>query len=209
LLLTWRRIFHKTFARLAPMERRSFATLILTTVCFAACDPKSEPTDKPQEQPAPASQAPSPSAEPEPQPSPAPAAKQPAPSPGPAKQPPPAAQPTKPQPSRGGRGEEGVRSFAVYTLSRGSGVPAAAREAQQKVQELVEFDRGRGVVVTVQGTRIGIEGERRLCLTYADPQEAARALERVRAMVKGVDLVNVVVEPCAPPAVESPTKEKP
>ena len=192
------------------MESRSFVTLILTTVCFAACDSKSAPADKQHEQPAPASQAPSPPAEPEPQPSPAPAAKQPAPSPGPtAKQPPPAAPPTKPQPPRGGRGEEGVRSFAVYTLSRGSGVPAAAREAQQKVQELVEFDRGRGVVVTVQGTRIGIEGERRLCLTYADPQEAARALERVRAMVQGVDLVNVVVEPCAPPPVESPTKEKP
>jgi len=192
------------------MESRSFATLILTTGCFAACDSKSAPTDKQQGQPAPASQAPSPPAEPEPQPSPAPAAKPPASSPGPtAKQPPPAAQPTKPPPSRGGQGEEGVRSFAVYALSRGSGVPAAAREAQQKVQELVEFDRSRGVVVTVQGTRIGIEGERRLCLTYADPQEAARALERVRAMVQGVDLVNVVVEPCAPPPVESPIKEKP
>lgn len=192
------------------MERRSFATLILTTVCFAACDSKSAPTDKQQEQPAPASKAPSSSPEPEPQPSPAPAAKQPAPSPGPtAQQPPPAAQPTKPQPSRGGRGEEGVRSFAVYALSRGTGVPAAAREAQQKVQELVESDRGRGVDVNVQATRIGIEGERRLCVTYADSQEAARALERVRAMVQGVALVNVVVEPCAPPPVESPTKEKP
>jgi hypothetical protein len=189
------------------MESRSVATLILTTVCFAACDSKSAPTDKQQEQPAPASQAPSPPAQPDPQPSPAPAAQQPAPSPGPtAKQPPP--QPTKPPPSRGGRGEEGVRSFAVYTLSRGTGVPAAAREAHQKVQELVEFDRSRGVVVTVQGTRIGIEGERRLCVTYADPKEAARALERVRAMVQGVDLVNVVVEPCAP-TPERPTKEKP
>jgi hypothetical protein len=170
------------------MERRSMATLILTTVCFAACDSKSAPMDKQQEQPAPASEAPSPSAEPDPQP---------------------AAQPTKPQPSRGGRGEDGVRSFAVYALSRGTGVPAAAREAQQKVQELVESDRGRGIEVTVQATRIGIEGERRLCVTYADSQEAARALERVRAMVQGVDLVNVVVEPCAPPPVKSSTKEKP
>jgi hypothetical protein len=185
------------------MERRSFATLILTTVCFAACDSKPAPTDTQQEPPAPASKAPSSPAEPGPQPPPIPAAKQ----------PPAAAQPTKPQkpqPSRGRRGgEEGVRSFAVYALSRGTGVPDAAREAQEKVQELIEFDRGRGVVVTIQATRIGIEGERRLCVTYADAQEAARALERVRAMVQGVDLVNVVVEPCAPDPVKSPTKEKP
>ena len=99
-----------------------------------------------------------------------------------------------------------MRSFAVYTLSRGTGVPAAAREAHQKVQELVESDRGRGVDVTVQATPIGIEGERRLCVTYADSQEAARALERVRAIVQGVDLVNVVVEPCTPPPVESSNK---
>jgi hypothetical protein len=46
-------------------------------------------------------------------------------------------------------------------------------------------------------------------VTYADTQEAARALASVRAMVQGVDLVNVVVEPCEPPPPASPTKEKP
>jgi len=117
--------------------------------------------------------------------------------------------PVTPQPSRSGGGESAAQSFSVYALSRGSGVPPAAREAQQKVQELVESDRSRGVDVNVRATRIGLEGERKLCVTYADAQEAARALERVRAMVKDVDLVNVVVEPCGPPPSASPPKEKP
>jgi len=209
------------------MERRSVATLILTTVCFAACDSGSKPPEKQRETPtpAPASQAPAPSAE---QPPPAPdtkqspsssgsASKPPSPSSGtPGKQPPRAEPPppraTPPptaQPPRGGRDESAARSFSVYALSRGSGVPPAAREAQQKVQALVESDRGRGVEVNVQATRLGLEGERKLCVTYADAQAAARALEQVRALVQGVDLVNVVVEPCGPPASASPPKEKP
>jgi hypothetical protein len=214
------------------MERRSVATLILTTVCFAACDSGSKPPEKQQEAPAPASQ-PAPSAErdqppassrdtKQPPSSSGSANKQPPPSsgsvskkpppPSTGKQPPPAtppAPPTKPEQAGGGRGETAGRSFSIYALSRGSGVPPAAREAQQKVQALVESDRGRGVGVNVQATRLGLEGERKLCVTYADAQEAARALERVRALVQGVDLVNVVVEPCGPPSSASPPKEKP
>ena len=195
------------------MVRRSLTALILTTVCCAACDSGSAPPEKQQESPAPALQAPTQSAEREqPQKPPPPStsvSKKPPPSSGTAsKRPPRPAPPTKPQQSGGGRGESAARSFSVYALSRGTGVPPAAREAQQKVQQLVESDRSRGVDVNVRTTRIGLEGERKLCVTYADALESARALERVRAMVQGVDLVNVVVEPCVPPAA-SPTKEKP
>jgi hypothetical protein len=202
------------------MERRSFATLILTTVCFAACDSGSAPPpDKQRETPAPASQAPSAEREQPPAPNPETTkvppssggvSKQPSPPSGPvSKQPPRPTPPPKPEQPGGGRGGSAAQSFSVYALSRGSGVPPAAREAQQKVQALVESDRSRGVDVNVQATRIGLEGERKLCVTYADAQEAARALEQVRAMVQGVDLVNVVVEPCGPPSSASPLKEKP
>jgi hypothetical protein len=94
------------------------------------------------------------------------------------------------------RGERATRSFAVYTLSRAKGVPPEAREAQLKVQKLAEADRDRGLSVSIETTRIGIEGERRLCVAYQDPQHGARALARARVVVKGVDLINLVVEPC-------------
>jgi hypothetical protein len=102
-----------------------------------------------------------------------------------------------------------TRTFAIYTLSRGKGVPAEAREAQQKVQQLVDDDRARGVSVTVETKRIGIEGERRLCVTYETSGDAARALERVRAVVEGVDLVRLVEEPCTSSPATSPKKENP
>ena len=100
-----------------------------------------------------------------------------------------------------------TKTFAVYTLSRGKGVPPEAREAQQKVQAMVDADRKRGVKVSAETTRIGIEGERRLCVTYENTRDGARALERARAIVKGVDLVRLVEEPCSP-SPKSPSKER-
>jgi hypothetical protein len=107
-----------------------------------------------------------------------------------------------PQTSAAAPTQRGVTTFAVYSLSRGKGVPPEARAALQKVQELIEADRARGVRVTVETTRIGIEGERRLCVTYEDAQEGARALERVREIVRGVDLVNVVEGSCSSPPTQ-------
>ncbi len=122
------------------------------------------------------------------------------------KQPSPAPEPTAPRsPSTSGRVKP-VKSFAVYTLSRGTGVPSAAREALEQVTNLVESDRKRGVRLTVETTRIGIEGEKRICVEYGDPRDGARAWERASAIVKGVDLVNLVAEPCASPASNTETQ---
>jgi hypothetical protein len=88
------------------------------------------------------------------------------------------------------------RSFAVYILSRGAGVPPEARRALKEVQERVDKDRREGIVVESRQTRIGIEGETRLCVEYEDPEPAKKALARAREIVKGVDLTNLVVEPC-------------
>jgi hypothetical protein len=62
------------------------------------------------------------------------------------------------------------------------------------------------VRVTVETTRIGIEGEQRMCVEYEDPTDGARAWERASAIVKGVDLVNLVAEPCASPASNTETQ---
>jgi hypothetical protein len=101
-----------------------------------------------------------------------------------------------------------TRSFAVYSLSRGTGVPPEASEAQLKVQKLAEADRARGVTVSIETTRIGIEGERRLCVAYRDSRNAARALARARVIVKGIGLVNLVVEPCTPAPSKIQKKEE-
>lgn len=119
-----------------------------------------------------------------------------------------ASEPTAPSsPSTAGRAKP-IKSFAVYTLSRGAGVPPAAREALEQVTNLVESDRKRGVRVTLETTRIGIEGEKRMCAEYEDPRDGAQAWERASAIVKGVDLVNLVAEPCASPATATETQKE-
>jgi hypothetical protein len=102
-----------------------------------------------------------------------------------------------------------IRSFAVYTLSRGTGVPAEARAAQLEIQKLVEADRDEGLTETIETTRIGIEGERRLCVTYKNSRSAAHALDRARGIVKGVALVNLVTEPCKVPSSKTDKEEEP
>lgn len=157
-----------------------------------------EPASPPAAAPAPvpptmttssAPESPPPVVDEEPQPSPAPAS-------------------TAPRaPSTAGRVKP-IKSFAVYSLSRGKGVPPEAREALEQVTSLVESDRKRGVRVTVRTTRLGIEGEKRVCAEYENPKDGARAWERASAIVKGVDLVNLVAEPCASPATNPETQKE-
>ncbi len=109
-------------------------------------------------------------------------------------------------PSRSNRAKP-IKSFTVYTLSRGTGVPPEARDVLEQVTNLVEADRKRGVKVTIQTARIGIEGEQRLCAEYEDAQEGARAFERARAIAAGVDLVHLVAEPCGAPAPAAETQK--
>jgi hypothetical protein len=99
------------------------------------------------------------------------------------------------KPAAGGSGLS-VKSFALYALSRGQGVPDEAREALLKVRALLDEEKSRGVAVNVQSTRIGLEGETKLCAEFQDDAAGGAAFRRAREVVKGVDLVNLVVEPC-------------
>jgi hypothetical protein len=100
-------------------------------------------------------------------------------------------------------------SFAVFALSRGKGVPPAAREVMLKVTELVDADKRRGVRVEARRTRIGLEGETKLCVEYQNAAEARVAHERIDKLVKDVDLVNLVPGPCSGPEKPHDGKEKP
>ena len=101
-----------------------------------------------------------------------------------------------------------MNTFTVTVLSRGKGVPREARDALAGVSKLLEEDRARGVAVTWQSTRIGLEGETRLCARYEDASVAADAYARARALVRGIDLVNVAAEPCAALPGESTTPKQ-
>jgi hypothetical protein len=88
-------------------------------------------------------------------------------------------------------------AFAVYALSRGRGVPEATSRAWRAVWTLLEDAQREGKVAKLQQTRIGLEGEVRLCAEFSDAVRAREMLERVRELAKGVDLLNIVEEPCS------------
>jgi hypothetical protein len=113
-----------------------------------------------------------------------------------------------PRPSAVTASPRAVRAFAVETLSRGKGVPAEAREALRQVRQLVDADRARGVSARIQTVRLGLEGEMRLCVDYTDPDAGTRAYESARALVKGIDLVNLVAGPCPSPPPRTGKQEE-
>jgi hypothetical protein len=96
----------------------------------------------------------------------------------------------------GAQSEPGV---AVSALSRGSGVPEAAREALARVRALFEAARGDGRVLQIVETRLGLEGETRLCAVTRDATAADSLLEEARRAAQGAELFNVVAEPCSRP----------
>lgn len=87
--------------------------------------------------------------------------------------------------------------FAIYMLSRGRGVPDATRRAYQQAKVLLEAARDEGRTRTLSVEVIGLEGERRLCVEFLDPVRAQVELARIEAIAAGVELLNVIEEPCA------------
>ena len=89
-----------------------------------------------------------------------------------------------------------MTSVALYALSRGKGVPEPTRSALDRVRALVEDLRRQGQVTRIDEQRIGLEGETRLCVEFADPEAARATIERMRGIAREVELLNVVEEPC-------------
>ncbi len=87
--------------------------------------------------------------------------------------------------------------FALYALSRGKGVPEATRDAFDKANTFLEQSRQRGDVLSLTKTRIGLEGETRLCVQAKDAAAARALQEQVWSIAGEVELFNVVEEPCS------------
>ena len=92
--------------------------------------------------------------------------------------------------------ETSTAEFAVYALSRGKGVPEPTRRVFRKARTLLEGAKQRGEVIRVKETRIGLEGETRLCVEAKDIAAARALLRELRTIAENVELFNVVVEPC-------------
>src|SRR4029453_5070781 len=90
-----------------------------------------------------------------------------------------------------------VASLPGYALSRGQGGPAPTRSAWQAVWTMLEDARREGKVARLQQTRLGLEGEVRLCAEFGDRGQAQELLQRTREIGKGVELLNIVEEPCS------------
>ena len=62
---------------------------------------------------------------------------------------------------------------------------------------MLEDARREGKVASLRQTRIGLEGEVRLCAEFSDPRQAQELLQRAREIGKGVELLNVTEGPCS------------
>lgn len=92
--------------------------------------------------------------------------------------------------------ENSTTEIAIYALSRGKGVPEPTRAAFGKARKLVDDAKRRGEVLKVTEARIGLEGEKRLCLEAKDVAAAHMLLQELRTVAKNVELFNVVEESC-------------
>lgn len=89
-----------------------------------------------------------------------------------------------------------MNSFAVYALSKGKGVPERARQVFQQARAVLEDAQRQGKVVQLKQARIGLEGETRLCAEFTSSTAAQELFEKVRQLSEGIELLNVVMEPC-------------
>jgi hypothetical protein len=103
-----------------------------------------------------------------------------------------------------------THDVAVYVLSRGAGVPDATRAARDQARVLLRRLHEEKRALTLEETPIGLEGERRICATFSNAQDAADAAARLREIGAGVELFNIEMEPCARAAAPLPQQgEKP
>lgn len=116
--------------------------------------------------------------------------------PGRAAKPEPATRPVLAMQQAPAAADAAPRSLAVYTLSRGKGVPDEARATLKEIRALLDGARKDGRVTDMASTRIGIEGEARLCVEFRDAAAADALGAEVRAAARDVELLNVVEERC-------------
>jgi hypothetical protein len=89
-----------------------------------------------------------------------------------------------------------TRSFALLALSRGQGVSEAGLRAIADFRSLLRGLQADGKIIRITDTRIGIEGETRICAEFITPELAGQVWSQMRRIISGVDLVRLSPESC-------------
>jgi hypothetical protein len=89
-----------------------------------------------------------------------------------------------------------LHSFALYALSRGSGLSASGQRAIAEFRDLLRSMKADGGVVHVSETRIGIEGETKICAEFATAELAGQVWMHMTQSLQGADLVQLKAEEC-------------
>ena len=87
-------------------------------------------------------------------------------------------------------------TIVIHVLSRGKGVPMQTRDTYKQIHALLEQRRSDAAITRMESSRMGLEGETRLCVEFSDRDQAANTLAEIRKLAAGADLLNIVEEPC-------------
>lgn len=87
-------------------------------------------------------------------------------------------------------------SVVVEALSKGKGVPEPTRNAMAEVRALLRDLQRDGKLAELKETRIGLEGETRLCAVFKNARTARETTQRLRAIAAEVELLNVREQSC-------------
>jgi hypothetical protein len=89
-----------------------------------------------------------------------------------------------------------LQGFALYALSRGRGLSESGQKAIADFRELLRNMKAEGQVIEVSDTRIGIEGETRICASFTSPELAGKAWMQMQRSLVAADLVQLKPEKC-------------
>ncbi|UQR61643.1 hypothetical protein LRP30_33205 [Bradyrhizobium sp. C-145] len=89
-----------------------------------------------------------------------------------------------------------LQSFAFYALSRGKGLSEKGRQVLEDFRELLRGMKAEGQVVEVSESRIGLEGETRICAKFVSSESTGKAWMQMQRLSAGVDLVQLKPEKC-------------
>ena len=89
-----------------------------------------------------------------------------------------------------------LQSFALYVLSRGRGITESGQKAIADFRELLRNMKAEGLVVDVSDTRIGLEGETRICARFASPELAGKVWSQMSRSLVDAELVQLKAEKC-------------
>ncbi len=89
-----------------------------------------------------------------------------------------------------------TNTLRIFMLSRGQGVPEHTRNVYEQIKRLFLNAKSKGILIRLLETRIGLEGETRLCAEFRDCLDVETLLKQIRPLATEVDLLNIDTKKC-------------